>query len=121
MSPAARLGWGLIFGGVLGIAYDFLRPLRGRRHWPGDLLFVLFMLTAWIQYSFGICQGGIRMVTTAAFLLGFWLWERTVSRLLRPVFSGFWGGIFRLLRWLTLPARKFFQKIRKIGKKYLQV
>lgn len=117
MSPPALLGWGLVTGAALGIVYDFLRPLRQRHHAPADLIFVLLMLCAWVQYSFGICLGRIRLVTTAAFLLGLWLWERTISRLLRPVFFGFWRGIFRILGWITFPAAKIFEKIRKFGKK----
>ena len=117
MSPLALLGWGLATGAALGVVYDFLRPLRQRHHAPADLIFVLLMLCAWVQYSFGICLGRIRLVTTAAFLLGLWLWERTVSRPLRPVFFGFWRGIFRILGWITFPAVKIFEKIRKFGKK----
>lgn len=117
MKPGAVLLWGLALGCGLGLLYGFLRPLRRRRNWPADLVFMLACLVCWIWFSFGICAGDIRLLPTATLALGALLWEATVGRRLQGLFRGFWCGIFSFFRSLTFPAKKFFQKIHIFMKK----
>ena len=117
MSPGAQFGWGLLLGGVLGVFYDFLRPLRGRNNAPADLVFVFAMIAVWVQFQFGLCAGQIRLATTSALGLGFAFFELSLSRLTKPVFFWFWRVVFSFFGIITLPVKKFFEKIRKITKK----
>ena len=106
-----------LWGCVLGLYYGFLRPLRRKHHWPADLLFVPGLFYVWLVVMFQVCQGDLRFGYTCGIFLGWFLWEQTVGRLLRPVFSGFWAFVIRLLGWILLPFRKIFKKIYKIAKK----
>ena len=86
---AQRVLWALAVGAFLGLCYDFLRPLRRRRHAPADTLFVLAALYAWIWYSFKICGGDIRLGGTIALGLGMLLWLGTGSLAVRKLFYWF--------------------------------
>ena len=114
---ALRFLWGLAVGAILGICYDFLRPLRRRRHAPADCLFVLTAFLAWVWYSFQICAGDIRLGGTASLGLGMLLWLSTASMVIRKAFYWFWLVIFQILSVLTLPFAKIFKKIRIFMKK----
>ncbi len=114
---ALRVLWGLAVGAVLGVCYDFLRPLRRRHHAPADAVFALTALIAWVWHSFKICGGDIRLGATAALGLGMLLWLGTVSMVVRKAFYWFWLVIFQILTVLTLPFLKFFEKIRIFSKK----
>lgn len=107
---AVRFGWGLVLGLGLGAVYGFLRPLRRRHSVLPDLIFVAAAFYGWLVLSFGICQGDIRLGTTAALPLGAVLWDRTAGKLLRPVFSLFW-------RIILYPFRKILGLFCKISKK----
>lgn len=114
---ALRFLWGLAVGAILGVYYDFLRPLRRRHHAPADLLFVLAAFIAWVWYSFQICAGDIRLGGTASLGLGMILWLGTVSLVVRKAFYWFWLVIFQILSVLTLPFAKIFKKIWLFVKK----
>lgn len=114
---AQRVLWALGAGAFLGLCYDFLRPLRRRRHAPGDILFLFVALYVWIWYSFQICRGDIRLGGTVALGLGMILWMGTVSMAVRKVFYWFWLAIFQILSVFTLPFAKIFKKIRYFIKK----
>ena len=114
---AQRVLWALAVGAFLGLCYDFLRPLRRRRHAPGDILFLFVALYVWIWYSFQICRGDIRLGGTVALGLGMILWMGTVSMAVRKVFYWFWLAIFQILSVFTLPFAKIFKKIRYFIKK----
>ena len=87
---ALQFAQGLGLGLCLGILYGFLRPLRRRRAALGDLIFIVAAFWAWLQLSFGICRGDIRMGYTAAPLLGLWAFDRVLGRYLQPIFRFFW-------------------------------
>ena len=114
---ALRILWGLATGAVLGVCYDFLRPLRYRHHAPADTVFALAALWAWIWYSFQICAGDIRLGGTASLGIGMLLWLGTASLVVRKVFYWFWLVIFHILRVLFQPFRGIFKKIRLFSKK----
>lgn len=114
---AFRILWGLSTGVILGVCYDFLRPLRRRRHAPADIVFLLAAVWCWTWYSFQICAGDIRLGGTASLGIGMLLWMGTASVLVRKVFYWFWLAIFQIFHLLTLPFRKIFQKIRHFSKK----
>ena len=95
-------------GGILGILYGFLRPLRPRLTTLADLVFALATFWGWIHMVFAICGGDSRMSCTAALFLGAWATDATVGKWLRPVFSLFWRGIGRILQWIFAPIRKIF-------------
>ena len=77
-------------GAGLGLFYGFLRPLRRKRNWFADLIFVLAAFYGWLYVGFGICKGDLRLAWFAGMALGGFGWEMTVGKLLRPVFFGFW-------------------------------
>lgn len=117
-SEAIRLVlWGLTVGFLLGLCYDFLRPLRRRHHAPADLVFVLITLWSWIWYSFKICAGDIRFGGTASMGLGILLWLGTASMVMKKVFYWFWLKFFQIFSVLTMPFAKIFKKIRVFIKK----
>ena len=118
-SAALRVLWGLAVGAMLGVGYDFLRPLRRRHHAPADIVFVLAAVWAWVWYSFRICAGDIRLGGTASLGLGMLLWLGTGSMPIRKVFFWFWLVIFQILSLFTLPFVKIFKKIRLFSKKVI--
>lgn len=116
---ARQFALGLAFGVLLGVAYDFLRPLRRRRNWPADLLTVLFGLYLWIVYSFRFCIGDIRTGNTAAMGLGALFWVFFLGKGIRGIFFLFWNGIFRIFSFIFLPLKKIFSFFRFFRKKVL--
>ena len=116
---ALRFLWGLAVGAMLGVCYDFLRPLRRRHHAPADILFVLVSFMAWVWHSFQICAGDIRLGGTVSLGIGMLLWMGTASMAVRKVFYWFWLVIFQILSILTLPFAKIFKKIRLFIKKVI--
>lgn len=114
---ALRVLWGLAVGAILGVCYDFLRPLRRRHHTPADGIFMLAAFAGWVWYSFQICAGDIRLGGTVSIGMGIALWLGTVSMVTRRIFYWFWLVIFQIFHFLTLPLGKFFQKMRHFAKK----
>ena len=114
---AQRVLWALAVGAFLGLCYDFLRPLRRRRHAPADTLFLLAALYAWIWYSFKICGGDIRLGGTVALGLGMLLWLGTGSLAVRKLFYWFWLAIFRIWAAFSYPFVKIFKKSWAFSKK----
>ncbi len=118
-APAQAVRWfgaALALGAVLGLLYGFLRPLRKKRSAPADLLFASALFYAWLYLSFAVCRGDIRLGCTLGLFLGTYAFDRTVGMLLRPVFAVFWKIAGDLLRLITFPIRKIFEKMRKIIK-----
>lgn len=107
---ALRFLWGLALGALMGIVYEFLRPLRRRRNAPADLLFVLFCLWVWIWYGFQICAGDIRLGGTAALGLGAMALIFVFGKPLRGLFFPFWRGSFQIFGWIFAPLKKIFKK-----------
>lgn len=114
---ALRVLWGLAVGALLGLFYDFLRPLRRRHNAPADLCFVVAVLIGWIWYSFKICRGDIRFGGTASLGIGMLLWFGTAGIVARKIFHWFWLVIFRIFYIFTLPFLKIFEKILLFIKK----
>ena len=109
-TPGAALEQtGLCFGvgALLGLLYGFLRPLRPRHTGLSDLLFLPGFFYGWLYCGFAICRGDLRLAYTAAMLLGIWITDRTVGRLLRPAFSFIWKVLAFLWSFFTFPVRKF--------------
>ena len=97
-SVAARYALAALGMGVgLGVIYGFLRPLRPRLTVLADLCFVALAWRLWLEHTFAICGGDSRLAYALAMLLGAALWEGTLGKSLRPIFSGFWRGIGALL------------------------
>ena len=110
MTPAVSLTgliWSLCVGMASGLCFDIVRPIRPR--FLGDILFLLFFGWLWLELTFGICAGDLRMGCLVAIGVGTFLWEMGPGRLTRPIFRRFW-------KILVLPFKKFFQKTKKILK-----
>lgn len=120
MSTPAQDGYRLlaavILGLGLGICYGFLRPLRPRHALLSDLLFLPIAGYAWLYLGFAICRGDIRLGYCMGLLIGGFAWELTLGRWLRPIFFGFWQGIFRFFHGFFACFEKILKKIRKIAK-----
>ncbi|MCD7859716.1 MAG: hypothetical protein LUH51_06035 [Firmicutes bacterium] len=121
MTPAAALrvlGWAAGLGAALGAVYGLLRPLRGKCAALADAVFVLAFGWAWLVLGFGICAGDLRLAPVAAMALACLAFDRTVGRLLLPVFSTLWRPIFFLLglpcRLLQKTLQKFYKFMKKV-------
>ena len=111
MTSPQIAGWrflcGIAVGLFLGAWYGFLRPFGKRRRHLADLMFAAVLLPGWVYYSFAICQGDVRPGYWPSLLLGGWLFDRTVGRILNPVWVQFW----RMIGWIYrkfLIYEKFF-------------
>jgi hypothetical protein len=82
---ARRFLLGCLLGAGLGFVYGFLRPPRKKHPHLSDLCFSVAAVWAWLQLSFGVCDGDLRLWYTAGLGLGAVAWEVTFGRLLRPV------------------------------------
>jgi hypothetical protein len=121
-----RFGIAWLLGMGLGLLYGFLRPLRPRRTVLSDLLFFPAVVWAWVYFSFGLCDGDLRLGYIAGMGLGGIVWEITFGRWMRPVFFGFWGWIGRIWAKITAPFKQIFRKsvlfaknIFAMGKKWV--
>lgn len=84
-------------GAGLGLFYGFLRPLGARhRHWA-DGLFCLGAGAVWLVLGFGVFRGDLRPGLFLGLPLGVLLWEWGPGALLRPVWRGFWGCVWKIL------------------------
>ena len=119
MTPPALAAWrfgvACLYGIGLGGVYGFLRPVRPRSF--ADALFVAAMFYAWLQLSFAICRGDLRIGYWAGLALGFFLCRISVGRLLRPVFYAFWSFLGRLFALPIRVIRKIFKEIAVFMKK----
>jgi hypothetical protein len=111
------LAYACLLGAGLGLVYGFLRPLRRRMTQIADGLFVVTVLLTWVYFSFRICDGALRLGYWAGFAAGGFAWDRTLGRLLQPVFSIFWDGICSFLGFPIKIIRKIFKKIYIFTKK----
>ena len=103
---------GLLLGCLLGIFYGFLRPTRRGRAIVSDLVFVTFAGWVYLYYGFAVCRGDLRIVYSAAPIIGAITWDRTVGRWLRPIFAYFW----QVVAEITRPYRKIPKKLWKFIK-----
>lgn len=110
-----RFAIALGLGCLLGVYYGFLRPLRPRLTALSDLLFLPAAGWAWLYLSFAVCQGDLRFGYTLGLICGVVLWEATIGRLLRPVFTVFWHTIRKIFAFFLYPFKIFTKK----GAKYL--
>lgn len=102
-----RFVWSVMFGMVLGLGFDFVRPIRPR--FVGDLLFLALLGWVWLQLTFGICLGDLRLGYLFGLGTGAILWGLGPGRLTSSIFRHFW-------RLLALPFKKFFEIFKKILK-----
>lgn len=110
---AGRFLGGIAVGIVLGAWYGFLRPLGRRRRNTADFLFLVLLFPAWVYFSFAICDGDLRPGYWLSLFLGGWLFDRTIGRLLHPIWAQFW----RAIGWIYGNVKKFFRKIKNFCKK----
>ncbi len=112
---------GLLLGGVLGLVYGFLRPLRRKKKTLPDLVFVLAAGWVYLYYGFAVCRGDLRLGYTAAPIAGAIGWDRTVGLWLRPVPEKFWEFIRKILHPLGRSFKKFWKWVKFLfasGKKW---
>ena len=114
MSPAGgalRFAAAFLLGAGLGVFYAFLRPLRRRRNWTWDLVFLIGLYWVWILHGFALCAGDIRPVYTPAMAAGAAVTGKLIP--LGRIFVPFWAVIGTIFA----PAEKFFQKTASFLKK----
>ena len=70
---AYRFAAAWLIGCIVGIWYEFLRPLRPRFTGISDGIFLLGLLAGWLQLGFGICRGDLRLGYCAGLGLGAWV------------------------------------------------
>ena len=115
MTPSEALrhfSLAFLLGVPLGVYYGFLRPLRPRYALLSDLLFLPALVYAWLLLCFGVCRGDLRLGCCSGLFLGAVAWEGTVGKLLRPVFTWFWGLLASFWRLLCRPFSWFGKNLR---------
>ena len=70
-------------------------------------------VAGWIFVSFPVCQGDIRAVFLFAMALGAIAWEKTIGRLLCPIFATFWLPLEKFFYFINFFAKKFFATAKK--------
>ena len=110
---AGRFCAACLIGMVLGLWYDFLRPLRPRLTALTDLLFLTGLWIGWLYLGFAICRGDLRFGYTAGLGIGFIFWEKTISMVFRPIFAKFWLPAKKILHFLRKSVKKLFATGRK--------
>ena len=113
---AYRFGWACLLGLGLGVCYGFLRPLREKHPRLADFLFLPVLGYSWLYLGFAICRGDLRLAYTAGLFVGAWVWDRTLGRLLQPVFGWIWKLFGLIWGQITGPVRKILKNIQKNAK-----
>lgn len=121
---AARFAAACLMGLPLGLLYAALRPLRPRLTALADGCFVAAVAGVWVVFSFAVCQGDLRFGYWPGLFLGAAAAERTLGRLLQPLFTRVWWVLgkvlscpFRILKKIFLKCAKFFKILFASGKK----
>ena len=109
---ALRFLWGCALGAALGIYYDFLQPLGGRRRILADLLFLPGAAWIWLELMFRICRGDIRVSAYLALILGMVLWELSFGGFSQRLFARFWRIFIGLINILLLPCKKILKNMK---------
>ena len=110
-----------LLGILLGLLYGFLRPLRPKYTALADFVFLLIAGWVWLYLGFAVCKGDLRLGYSAGLFAGGILWELTLGRVLRPVFSCFWHWIGKFIKLIFLPYGLILKKIKKIAKFLLAI
>lgn len=111
---AGRFLWALLTGAMLGVVYDFLRPLRPRRIWLSDGLFLAATGRALLVLAFDICRGDLRMGYLWGAIAGWMLWQWSLGRLARPLFSRFWKIIAGIGEFFLWPLQKISKNVKNL-------
>lgn len=105
-----RFGCACLLGLGLGILYGALHPLRRHHRHIADALFSAGLFYAWLYLSFAVCRGDLRLAYACGLPLGCISEERTLGRLLRPVYSKIWSILAHFLSLIFLFFKKIFAK-----------
>lgn len=114
---AGQLAAACLAGFGLGAVYALLRPLPKRMQGLADGLFILAFWYAWLQISFGLCAGDIRIIHLAGLLLGILAFRLTLGKLLQSAAGRFYRRLGATIRFLIAPVRKILIKTGKSLKK----
>jgi hypothetical protein len=121
---ASRLWYACLMGGVLGLCYSVLRPLRPKYTAAADLAFLAVVYRFWLELSWGICRGDFRISYLVGMAAGFFLWEAFPGKLLQGVFAGFWKVLGAFTRFLWIPGKIIFSFMKKMfasGEKWVTI
>lgn len=112
----ARLVLGFVLGAALGLAYDFLRPLRRRSGRAGaavlDAVFAVLAGAAAFVFAMGAGSGRMGVWELSSALMGFTGYMHTLSD---SVFA-LTDGAFALGVKITLQIKKLIKKIAETAK-----
>ena len=111
---AQRFGAALIIGMLLGLGYEFLRPLRPRFTALADGVFLVLAVWLWLIHAFAVCRGEFRIAYFGAMLFGGLGWCVLAGRMLRGIFAGFWKIIGKIIRLSLAPVKNIFKKLKKM-------
>ena len=112
----ARFLQSILLGGVLGLWYDLLRPLRrlGGRIWGGVLDVLVSTVSVFCVFFFTMAgDGELRLFVLLGVAGGVVLFFCLLSQPLRPI----WDLWFRVFMLPVGIVKKFFEKLWKICKK----
>ena len=114
---AGQFAAACLAGFGLGAVYALLRPLPKRFQALADGVFILAMGYAWLQLSFGLCAGDIRMIHLAGLLLGILAFRLTLGKPLQRTVGKFYRSLGSTIRFLLRPMGKIMKKTGKSLKK----
>ena len=114
----------LALGAALGLGYDLLRPPRRRGGRllgaRGDAAFALLAASACFLAAMEADSGRLGLWELTAALIGFLLYQQTLSPLFLPIFTSGYDAVRRLEVLCKIFSAKFqnsakknFQKVRK--------
>lgn len=106
-----RFAAAFLIGILLGIVDEFLFPLRQKKPWLSDLLFLPALGYGWLYVSFAVCRGDIRLGYTLGLLVGALAWKNSIAVLFRPIVARIWAGIFQIFTGFFRILKKFFKKV----------
>lgn len=114
---AAGLAAAWLVGLALGLLDAFLEPFRKHHAALADLLLLPAAFRGWLEISFRVCRGDIRMSYTLGILLGLTAGKWVFGWLLGGLFRGIWTLLGRIFGTLRAMRKKIFKKVGEIRKK----
>lgn len=105
-----------VYGGIIiGLMYDIYRAVKGVHRSKGlitslwDIVFLLITLLIAVWAIFSSNYGDLRVYVFIGFIVGFFLYERIISRIASAFFSYIFqfisGAVKRGSRFIVLPLR----------------
>ena len=121
-----------LYGGILiGILYDIYRVIKGKKKserlitslWDLIFLFSVFAVIIWAIFSSS--YGEIRAYVLIGFLVGFYLYEKLLGRIMMELFRFVYGNIIRFFKktncLVALPIKLLYSFILRCYYSFMRI